>query len=78
MANAQNERIATHLRALVERVEKAPHEYTAVFSVCGGEPRFIDRGGRQIPDGFGPVGHTLILGDKDFVETHVVVERNKN
>ncbi len=73
MAHAQNERIATHLRALAEKVEKAPHEYTATFSVYGGEPRFIDRGGRQIPGGFGPICFSLILGDKDFVEAQQVV-----
>ena len=73
MNHAKNEQIAQSLRSLANSIEKSPHEYSASMSAFGGERRFHDLGGQQIPQGFGPIGATLILGDADFVKSHAVI-----
>ena len=73
MSHAKNEQIARSLRFLADNIEKSPHEYSAYMSSFGGEPRFDALGVQQIPQGFGPIGVTLILGDADFVKSHAVI-----
>lgn len=73
MSHEKNAQIARSLRLLADNIEKSPHEYSAYMSAFGGEPRFYALRGQQIPNGFGPIGAALILGDADFVKSHAVM-----
>lgn len=73
MTHAKNERIANNLRALADKIEKSPDEYSASIQAHGGEPRFYLLGDQRLPMGFGPVGATLIIGDEAFVKSHAVI-----
>lgn len=70
MNHAKNERIAMNLRALADRIEQSPREYSAEMSAYGGEIVTVAIGE---PPGFGPIGATLVIGDADFVKSHQVV-----
>ena len=73
MSNEKNAQIARSLRFLADNIEKSPHEYSVSMRAFGGEQRFYALGVQQIPQGFGPIGATLILGDADFVKSHAVI-----
>jgi len=75
LTHPRNERIAKMLRAMADRIEKSPHEYTTNAASYGGRvlptsPSLLDM---DAPVQFGPICHTLIIGDGDFVASHQVV-----
>lgn len=71
MKHEKNEKLARKLRAIADRIEKSPHEYSSSTSLYGGS-LLLATVNVGAPLKFGPPGLALVIGDEDFVRTHQV------
>ena len=69
-----NKAIADKLRQLADRIERDPERKHMKRVMTGGELKRVNvrlEAASQLPGGFHPVGLSIFIGDKEFVDSSV-------